>query len=135
MSRLSTNSFLLKGRSVILVSALFALAAANAKPPFVCLAYFPAVAFWILDGYFLRQEKLFRELYDHVRQMRDEEDRFLNGHFRRERQSFFLVRCNRIEDAVDFPRHGRMFYCARDVFDKEFRKGKCTARRVFFSVH
>jgi hypothetical protein len=73
VNRLSTNSFLLKGWSVILVSALFALAAANANPRFVWLAYFPATAFWILDGYFLRQEWLFRELYDHVRLMKDEE--------------------------------------------------------------
>ena len=73
VNRLSTNSFLLKGWSVILVSALFALAAANAKLQFTCLAYFPAAAFWILDGYFLRQERLFRELYDHVRQLEDEQ--------------------------------------------------------------
>jgi hypothetical protein len=73
VSRVSTNSFLLKGWSVVLVSALFAIAATNSKPQFVYLAYFPAAAFWIPDGYFLRQERLFRELYDRVRQMRDEE--------------------------------------------------------------
>lgn len=31
------------------------------------MAFFPALAFWILDGYFLRQERLFRQLYDAVR--------------------------------------------------------------------
>lgn len=31
------------------------------------LAFFPILAFWILDGYFLRQERLFRRLYDEVR--------------------------------------------------------------------
>lgn len=72
VNRLSTNSFLLKGWSVVLVSALFALAAANTKAQFVYLAYFPAVAFWVLDGYFLWQERIFRALYDHVRQMGDE---------------------------------------------------------------
>ena len=34
---------------------------------FVYLAYFPAVMFWMLDAYFLRQERLFRRLYDDVR--------------------------------------------------------------------
>jgi hypothetical protein len=73
VNRLSQNSFLLKGWSVILVSALFALAASNLKILFVYLAYFPATAFWILDGYFLWQERLFRALYDNVRNLRDEE--------------------------------------------------------------
>ena len=50
-----------------LVAALFALAAANTNEQFVYLAYFPAFMFWALDAYFLRQERLFRKLYDHVR--------------------------------------------------------------------
>lgn len=67
ISRMAGNSFLLKGWSVGLVSALFALAAGDSERLFVYLAYFPAVAFWILDGYFLWQERLFRRLYDRVR--------------------------------------------------------------------
>ena len=67
INRMAHNSFLLKGWSVILVSALFALAAKDTNIVFILLAYFPALAFWILDGYFLRQEKLFRKLYDKVR--------------------------------------------------------------------
>jgi hypothetical protein len=73
VNRLSTNSFLLKGWSVLLVSALFALAASDARIYFVYLAYFPAFAFWSLDGYFLWQERLYRALYDHVRGLKDDE--------------------------------------------------------------
>lgn len=73
VNRLSQNSFLLKGWCVVLVSALFALAASNSKAYFVYLAYFPAIAFWVLDGYFLWQERLYRKLYDHVREMKEEE--------------------------------------------------------------
>ena len=73
VNRLSTNSFLLKGWSVVLVSALFALASAEFNLYFIYLAWFPAIAFWILDGYFLWQERLFRRLYDHVRSL-DEQD-------------------------------------------------------------
>lgn len=73
INRLSRNSFLLKGWSVILVSAFFALAAVNSKVYFVLLAYFPLVVFWILDAYFLWQERLFRALYDHVRGQKEEE--------------------------------------------------------------
>ncbi len=72
VNRLSHNSFLLKGWSVVLISAFFALAANNTKVFFVYLAYFPAIAFWVLDGYFLHQEKLFRALYDRVRGLEEE---------------------------------------------------------------
>ena len=69
INRLSTNSFLLKGWSVVLVSALFALSAGNSNPAFVFLAYIPALVFWGLDGYFLWEEKKFRILYDRVRKL------------------------------------------------------------------
>lgn len=71
VNRLSTNSFLLKGWSVILVSALFALSASGSNPAFIFLAYFPAIVFWGLDGYFLWEETKFRKLYDHVRQLEE----------------------------------------------------------------
>ena len=67
VNRLSTNSFLLKGWSVVLVSALFALSAPKANVDFIYLAYFPAFIFWGLDGFFLGQEKMYRDLYDSVR--------------------------------------------------------------------
>jgi len=31
------------------------------------------LVFWILDGYFLSQERLFRDLYNHVRKLKEEE--------------------------------------------------------------
>ena len=73
VNRLSTNSFLLKGWSVVLVSALFALAATNSRVAFVYLSYIPAFVFWGLDGFFLWQEQLYRKLYDHVRVQKDED--------------------------------------------------------------
>jgi hypothetical protein len=73
VNRLSQNSFMLKGWNVVLVSALFALAANKTKIFFIYLAYFPVIAFWILDGYFLWQESLFRALYDYVRKLEEEE--------------------------------------------------------------
>ena len=73
INRLSTNSFLLKGWSVILISALFALSAADSRAAFVLLAYIPATVFWGLDGFFLCQEQLYRKLYDDVRRQSDED--------------------------------------------------------------
>jgi len=71
VNRLANSSFLLKGWGVVLVSALFALAAKDSSSSFIYLAFFPALAFWILDGYYLRQEKLFRKYYDAVRKKDD----------------------------------------------------------------
>ena len=71
INRMANNSFLLKGWSVVLVSALFALAAKDSNKLYIYLAYFPTIAFWVLDGYFLRQEKLYRKLYDKVRNTDD----------------------------------------------------------------
>ena len=73
ISRMSRNSFLLKGWNVVLVSAIFALASTESKASLVFLAYLPAAIFWLLDGYFLHQERLFRKLYDKVRLMAEED--------------------------------------------------------------
>lgn len=67
VSRMANNSFLIKGWSVTLVAALFALAAKDSEQNYVYISYLPVVMFWSLDGYFLNQEKLFRKLYDSVR--------------------------------------------------------------------
>lgn len=71
VNRLANSSFLMKGWTVILISALFALSAKDSRIYFIYLAYFPAIAFWGLDGYYLWQEKLFRKLYDKVREMEE----------------------------------------------------------------
>jgi len=67
INRMAGNSFLIKGWTITLVAALFALAQKEANPVFMYLAYFPAVVFWSLDGYYLWQERLFRKLFDRVR--------------------------------------------------------------------
>ena len=72
VNRMSVNSFLLKGWTVVIVAALFALAAAQTKILFVYVAFFPSIAFWILDGFFLREERLFRALYNHVRSLSED---------------------------------------------------------------
>jgi hypothetical protein len=66
INRMAGNSFLLKGWSVTLISAIFALAAKDSNQLFLYLAYFPCLAFWSLDGYFLWQERMYRKLYQDV---------------------------------------------------------------------
>jgi hypothetical protein len=66
ITRMGSNSFFLKGWSVTLVAALFALAAKDTDKGFMLISYFPVFVFWMLDGYFLHQQKLFRMLYEEV---------------------------------------------------------------------
>ena len=66
IARMASNSFMVKGWCVTLVSALLALSAKDARF-MVFVAYLPVLMFWWLDAFFLHQEKLFRELFDYVR--------------------------------------------------------------------
>jgi len=73
VNRMASNSFLLKGWSLTLTSALIALSVNNENPLFVMVALVPCLMFWGLNGYFLRQERLLRRLYDEVRARQPEE--------------------------------------------------------------
>lgn len=73
INRMAGNLFLLKGWTITLIAALFALAAKDANAKYAALAYFPLFVFWTLDGYFLSQERCFRALYDHVRTLDETE--------------------------------------------------------------
>lgn len=66
ITRMAGNSFLIKGWCITLVSALLALAAKDVKG-MVLVAYLPVLMFWWLDAFFLRQERLFRKLFDRTR--------------------------------------------------------------------
>lgn len=72
INRMAGNLFILKGWTITLIAALFALAAKDTNKVFAVLAYFPLLMFWVLDGYFLSQERCFRSLYNHVRTLDDD---------------------------------------------------------------
>jgi len=65
--RMAANSFIIKGWLVTLVAALTVIAQKDTNQLFVIMAYLPIPIFWVLDAYYLSQEKLFRGLYDIVR--------------------------------------------------------------------
>jgi hypothetical protein len=67
VARMAGNSFLLKGWSVTIAAALFALAAKDSNPMLAWIALLPGLAFWSLDAYYLHQERLYRCLFNAVR--------------------------------------------------------------------
>ena len=73
INRLGSNSFLLKGWSMtVIVTTMVLIARYDMQNPCIVLAVmFPVLGFWILDGYFLWQERLFRQVYDEVRGQSD----------------------------------------------------------------
>lgn len=73
ITRMNSNSFLIKGWSVTIVAALFVLGADKFDEKYLLIALFSTIMFWILDGYFLSQERKFRALYDHIRAKSDKE--------------------------------------------------------------
>lgn len=73
ITRMNVNSFFLKGWSVTLVSALFAFAAKDTNINYVLITYISTPLFWFLDGYYLSQERQYRELYNVVKD-KDEAD-------------------------------------------------------------
>lgn len=68
ISRLSNNSFLLKGWNITIISALFVLSSKETNSNFFWLAVSVSMIFWILDAYYLRLERKYRLLYNVVRQ-------------------------------------------------------------------
>ena len=74
ITRMANNSFLIKGWSLTLLAALLALALRDKIYQMLWISIIPVTMFWILDSYFLRQERLFRKLYDKYR-IQDQETR------------------------------------------------------------
>ena len=69
INRLANNSFLIKGWSMTILAAaiLFISRSSNHSDYLILLFIIPVAGFWILDGYFLWQERLFRGIYEDVR--------------------------------------------------------------------
>ena len=79
VNRLGHDSFLIKGWSMTILAAAVIFIARNAiQSEWIILVFLvPVIGFWILDGYFLWQERLFRKVYDDIRK-RDTTDFEMN---------------------------------------------------------
>lgn len=66
VTRMNQNSFMIKGWTVAIVSALLALYADKENELFILISIFPVLIFMFLDSYYLWQERKFRHLYNKV---------------------------------------------------------------------
>ncbi|MEA5260621.1 hypothetical protein VB264_22680 [Arcicella aquatica] len=67
ITRMSTNSFIIKGWLITLISASFVLSAKDSNNSYIGVTLFATPIFWFLNGYFLCQERRYRSLYNKVR--------------------------------------------------------------------
>lgn len=66
ITRMNTNSFQLKGWMITIVSALLALYVNSENVLYIFVAIAPVIIFWCLDAFYLKQEKLYRKLYQDI---------------------------------------------------------------------
>lgn len=72
ISRMASNSFYLKGWNITIIAAIVALSFKESDWRIYACALVLNVVFWFLDAYYLKQEKLFRELYNKVSKISDD---------------------------------------------------------------
>ncbi len=73
INRMSTNSFLIKGWAITIISALFIFADDKMNDRVLAIAILAMIVFWYLNGFFLQQERKYRALYDKVRILSENE--------------------------------------------------------------
>lgn len=68
IQRMAQNSFMVKGWAIVLLVALIGYCATSKNISIFLLssAYVPVFILWWLDTYYLKQERLIRNEYDHV---------------------------------------------------------------------
>jgi hypothetical protein len=74
IKRMASNSFMIKGWTLTLVVVTLLLKGNKHQ---VLIAFIPLLVFWFLDAYFLWQERMYRKLYDWVRNNRLKTDEYL----------------------------------------------------------
>lgn len=75
ITRMASNSFLLKGWAISIIAVVLALADKAVDPALLSsVVLIPLFSFWYLDAFFLRTEKMYRKMYEWVLQKRGAED-------------------------------------------------------------
>ena len=102
ITRMNTNSFMIKGWSLTITSAFLALYASSKNINFVLVAILPIFFFWLLDAFYLQQERKFRGIYNDVAKLTGETER---------------VDVREFEMPIDKYKDGKYCYC--DVFSSK----------------
>ena len=110
ISRMNQNSFQMKGWAITVLSALLAIFAASGNEEgkgnvaFLFVAIAPCFIFWLLDSYYLQQERKFRGVYNDVAELTNDSNRIKVLDFEMPlckyhggKYNFFKAMCSRTE--------------------------------------
>lgn len=64
ITRMADNSFKIKSLTITLLTAFVGIYVKTGEERFLKVTIFPLLLFWILDSYYLQQERKFRAIYD-----------------------------------------------------------------------
>ena len=73
IQRMADNSFKLKEWTVAMVGIIGALSAQGTDKRFFLLVSIPMLAFWFLDSLYLQLDRKYRELYNYVREKKEDD--------------------------------------------------------------
>lgn len=73
INRMSSNSFIIKGWIITLITAIFVLADNESNKNFLLISLVTIPTFWYINSFFLQQERKYRKLYDEVRVLENSE--------------------------------------------------------------
>ena len=73
IERMAKNSFQLKAWAMTLVTIVGALSAKEADKRFMLLSFVPIIGFWLLDAFYLQQERRYKALYRSVCEKKEED--------------------------------------------------------------
>lgn len=73
IERMAKNSFQLKAWAMTLVTVVGALGAKESDKRFMLLAFVPIIGFWLLDAFYVQQERRYKALYRSVCEKKEEE--------------------------------------------------------------
>lgn len=66
IERMAKNSFQLKGWAMTLIALVGTISAQGSDKRFILFAFIPIVGFWVLDSFYLQQERKYKQLYKNV---------------------------------------------------------------------
>lgn len=76
IERMAKNSFQLKGWAMTLVAFVGTLSAKDSDKRFFLLAFIPIIVFWLLDSFYVQQERRYKALYREVTETSEDKINF-----------------------------------------------------------
>ena len=73
IERMAKNSFQLKGWTMTLITIVGAISAQGSDKRFISLAFISIIGFWLLDSFYLMQERKYKQLYKNIIEKDEEE--------------------------------------------------------------